>query len=203
MPELPEVEAVARALRPLVRGQRIQRCQVLHKIAVRPQSAATLRRRLEGRRVQQVERRGKYLVLRLDDGCCCAALQAGWATRLVRWQPGERSHRCRAAFPARHTGLCGPAALRARAVVPGAGGGGGDSEAGPGSACARFHARLFTRSYWEESPADEAAADGPDARRRARQHLCKRVALAGAHQPAAVVASRAAGGGATAPQSHC
>lgn len=69
MPELPEVESVARALRPLVRGRRIQRCEVLHAIAVRPQSAATLRRRLEGRRVDQVERRGKYLLLRLDDGC--------------------------------------------------------------------------------------------------------------------------------------
>lgn len=69
MPELPEVEAVARTLRPLVRGRRIRRCDVFHAIAVRPQSAAALRRQIEGRRVKEVERRGKYLALQLDEGC--------------------------------------------------------------------------------------------------------------------------------------
>lgn len=69
MPELPEVEAVARTLRLLVRGRRIERCDVLHAIAVRPQSAATLRKRMEDRRVENVERHGKYLALRLDEGC--------------------------------------------------------------------------------------------------------------------------------------
>lgn len=69
MPELPEVEAVARTLRPLVRGRRIERCEVLHAIAARPQSAATLRRKMAGRRVENVERHGKYLALRLDEGC--------------------------------------------------------------------------------------------------------------------------------------
>lgn len=69
MPELPEVEAVARAVRPLVCGRTIQRCAVIHPIAVQPQSASGLRRRLGRRRVGAVERRGKYLLLRLDQGC--------------------------------------------------------------------------------------------------------------------------------------
>jgi formamidopyrimidine-DNA glycosylase len=69
MPELPEVESVARALRPLVCGRTIQRCAVRHSIAVKPQSPRRVRRALEGRRVLGVERRGKYLVLRLDRGC--------------------------------------------------------------------------------------------------------------------------------------
>ncbi len=69
MPELPEVEAVARTLRPLVTGQRIVCCRVLPPIAVRPQSAATLCRNLSGRRIRAVERRGKYLLLQLDRGC--------------------------------------------------------------------------------------------------------------------------------------
>jgi len=68
MPELPEVEAIARTLGPLVRGQRIARCRVLHPIAVRPQPVATLRRGLEGQRVEGVERQGKYLLLRLGKG---------------------------------------------------------------------------------------------------------------------------------------
>ncbi len=69
MPELPEVEAVARTLRPLVRGQTVHRCQVLHSIAARPQGPAELRRGAEGQRVEGVERRGKYLLLRLGRGC--------------------------------------------------------------------------------------------------------------------------------------
>ncbi|MGC2333754.1 MAG: DNA-formamidopyrimidine glycosylase family protein, partial [Candidatus Acidiferrales bacterium] len=76
MPELPEVEAVARALRPLVIGQTILRCRVIHPIAVRPTSgrgaaraAATIEKNARGRTTRAVERRGKYLILRLDRGC--------------------------------------------------------------------------------------------------------------------------------------
>jgi formamidopyrimidine-DNA glycosylase len=75
MPELPEVEAVARALRPFVRGQTIRRCRVIHPIAVRPGSgrgakkaAELLERKARGARVCAVDRRGKYLLLLLDRG---------------------------------------------------------------------------------------------------------------------------------------
>lgn len=68
MPELPEVESVVRALRPLVVGRRIRRSRVVHAIAVRPSSPAALSRRLAGQRIRAVERRGKYVVLRLDRG---------------------------------------------------------------------------------------------------------------------------------------
>ena len=68
MPELPEVEAVARTLRPLVCGQTIVRCRVIHSIAARPQGPARLRRSVEGQRIEGVERRGKYLLLRLSRG---------------------------------------------------------------------------------------------------------------------------------------
>lgn len=75
MPELPEVEAVAGALRPFVRGQTIRRCRVIHPIAVRPgsgrgakQAAELLERKARGARVRAVNRRGKYLVLLLDRG---------------------------------------------------------------------------------------------------------------------------------------
>jgi formamidopyrimidine-DNA glycosylase len=76
MPELPEVEAVARALRPLVAGRTIRRCRVIHPIAVRPssgrgakQAAAIIEKNAEGRKIRAVERYGKYLVLALDRGC--------------------------------------------------------------------------------------------------------------------------------------
>ncbi len=68
MPELPEVEAVARALRPLVKGQRIRCLHVFHAIALKPQSPAEAAKIVEGRLVQDVIRRGKYLFLALDRG---------------------------------------------------------------------------------------------------------------------------------------
>jgi len=68
MPELPEVEAIARTLRPLVRGQRIRCLHLFHDIALKPQLAADVARLVEGRRVLEVFRRGKYLFLELDRG---------------------------------------------------------------------------------------------------------------------------------------
>jgi len=68
MPELPEVEAVVRTLRPLVQGQRIRCAHVLHPIAVKPQNPASLAEFVAGRRIRSIERRGKYVVLVLDRG---------------------------------------------------------------------------------------------------------------------------------------
>ena len=68
MPELPEVEAVARTLRPMVRGQRIRCVHVFHAIATRPQPVAELAKLSEGKQVVTVSRRGKYLFLELDRG---------------------------------------------------------------------------------------------------------------------------------------
>jgi len=68
MPELPEVEAVALALRSLVEGKRIRCVHVFHPIATRPQSQAQFTRIAEGRRIQGVRRHGKYLFLELDHG---------------------------------------------------------------------------------------------------------------------------------------
>jgi formamidopyrimidine-DNA glycosylase len=68
MPELPEVEAVVRTLSPVVRGRRIRCAHVLHPIATKPQSAAHVSRLVEGKRIRTVERKGKYVLLRLDQG---------------------------------------------------------------------------------------------------------------------------------------
>ncbi|MBK8209025.1 MAG: bifunctional DNA-formamidopyrimidine glycosylase/DNA-(apurinic or apyrimidinic site) lyase [Rhodospirillales bacterium] len=65
MPELPEVETVRRGLLPVLAG---------HRLAVVEQRRSDLRfplpvdfaRRLAGRRIENIERRGKYLLIRLD-----------------------------------------------------------------------------------------------------------------------------------------
>jgi formamidopyrimidine-DNA glycosylase len=68
MPELPEVEAVVRTLRPLVQGQRIRCVHVFHPIAVKPQQARRLADVATERRIERVERKGKYVLLMLDWG---------------------------------------------------------------------------------------------------------------------------------------
>src|SRR5712672_1148374 len=68
MPELPEVEAVVRTLRPLVKDRRIRCVHVFHPIATKPQGAARVARHAQGQRIRAVGRKGKYVLLTLDRG---------------------------------------------------------------------------------------------------------------------------------------
>jgi formamidopyrimidine-DNA glycosylase len=68
MPELPEVEAVVRTLRPLVRDRRIRCVHVFHPIATKPQAASHVVRHALGRRIRTVRRKGKYVLIVLDRG---------------------------------------------------------------------------------------------------------------------------------------
>jgi formamidopyrimidine-DNA glycosylase len=68
MPELPEVEAVAQTLRPLVERRKIRCVHVLHPIATKPQAPSQVARVAEGQRIESVQRKGKYLWLQLPNG---------------------------------------------------------------------------------------------------------------------------------------
>jgi len=68
MPELPEVEAVVRTLRRLVRDRRIRCVHVFHTIATKPQTASHVARQAHGRSIRTVDRKGKYVLLVLDRG---------------------------------------------------------------------------------------------------------------------------------------
>ncbi|MBI4494735.1 MAG: DNA-formamidopyrimidine glycosylase [Chloroflexi bacterium] len=73
MPELPEVETTARGLRALIVGCRIGAVGGIDWPRMLPTSAPDeLARALVGRTIQAVERRGKYLLLRLDDAASLA-----------------------------------------------------------------------------------------------------------------------------------
>ena len=65
MPELPEVETIARGLDPALRGRRIRSVDVLDAISA-PQGPKPFARRLAGRRVLAVRRRAKLLLLDLE-----------------------------------------------------------------------------------------------------------------------------------------
>ena len=68
MPELPEVEVTRRQLEPLLVGRRIARVHTTAPSYFFLTPPAELRRRLRGRRVDRIERIGKYLLGHLDSG---------------------------------------------------------------------------------------------------------------------------------------
>ncbi|MQA72853.1 MAG: bifunctional DNA-formamidopyrimidine glycosylase/DNA-(apurinic or apyrimidinic site) lyase [Solirubrobacterales bacterium] len=72
VPELPEVETIRRQLEPEVRGRVIARVEVLDERWTRPEPPAATEEALAGRRIEAVDRRGKYLLVRLDDGATLA-----------------------------------------------------------------------------------------------------------------------------------
>jgi formamidopyrimidine-DNA glycosylase len=66
MPELPEVETIRRQLGPELAGRRIDRLEVTDPLWSRPLAPEELGRAVLGRRIRGLDRRGKYLLLRLD-----------------------------------------------------------------------------------------------------------------------------------------
>jgi formamidopyrimidine-DNA glycosylase len=68
MPELPEVETVARQLEPELEGHRIESLEVLDERWSRPVPAAELGAAVSGRTIEGLGRRGKHLLLALDGG---------------------------------------------------------------------------------------------------------------------------------------
>ena len=68
MPELPEVETERGRLAQRLEGRRIAAARIDDPRLTRPEDPAVVAARLAGERVDAVERRGKYLVLRLGEG---------------------------------------------------------------------------------------------------------------------------------------
>jgi formamidopyrimidine-DNA glycosylase len=67
MPELPEVETIVRELRPRLTGRRIIAAEILHPRIVRF-SKVDVSSAAGGRRIEEVARHGKFILLRLDVG---------------------------------------------------------------------------------------------------------------------------------------
>ncbi|RAU24030.1 DNA-formamidopyrimidine glycosylase [Paramagnetospirillum kuznetsovii] len=95
MPELPEVETVARGLSKVWEGRRFASV-VCHRAGLRIPFPADMARRLTGRRVDSVGRRAKYLVTRLDGGLVMLG-HLGMSGRMVisglrNTPPGRHDH---------------------------------------------------------------------------------------------------------------
>lgn len=90
MPELPEVETTRRGIEPYARGRRVCALRV-HESRLRWKVDPSLARRVAGTHITAVERRAKYLLLRLDDGATLI-LHLGMSGSL-RVLPTDTPHR--------------------------------------------------------------------------------------------------------------
>jgi len=94
VPELPEVETIVTDLRPQLAGRRIESVQLTRDPAIRGRlvrypNATTFIRRLRGRTIRSVERRGKYLVMPLDNDGERLVVHLGMTGHLRVWEPEE------------------------------------------------------------------------------------------------------------------
>jgi len=92
MPELPEVETVCRGLAPLFEGNRFARV-TLRRRDLRIPFPKDLVSRLQGRRVERVFRRAKYVVMTLDSGdALIAHLGMSGSMTVVKGNPPLDAH---------------------------------------------------------------------------------------------------------------
>jgi len=90
MPELPEVETVVRSVAAHLAGRRIVSTSFTSRF-VTPGSRAKLSRRLAGRRIESVTRRGKFILIALDQGTLTVHL--GMTGKLLlSGEAGEHTH---------------------------------------------------------------------------------------------------------------
>ena len=87
MPELPEVETIRRGLVPLVTESRISALTVRER-RLRWPIARRLAGQVAGRRIASIGRRGKYLLLELEDGCLMIHLGMSGS---LRYLPGAET----------------------------------------------------------------------------------------------------------------
>ena len=67
MPELPEVETIRRQLAPAIEGRRLERIQILDPRWSDPAPPEAIEQAVENRRIERLDRRGKYLIAELAD----------------------------------------------------------------------------------------------------------------------------------------
>jgi formamidopyrimidine-DNA glycosylase len=88
MPELPEVETIRSQLAPLVEGRRLAKVEILDPRWCSPLAPHELSAAVEGRVVERLSRRGKYLVWELEDEVYL--LMHLRMTGTLLWEPRER-----------------------------------------------------------------------------------------------------------------
>ncbi len=95
MPELPEVETICRTLRKLVIGLSITEVQILWPAVVQNWQNSDFREVVTGRRIINIERRGKYLLFMLDRGWTLLShlrMTGRWTYYAEKQEPERHTH---------------------------------------------------------------------------------------------------------------
>lgn len=90
MPELPEVETTRRGIEPHISGKRIKRVHVRQPKLRWPVPAEI--HKAEGRKLQAVERRGKYLLFRFSNGTIISHLGMSGSMRIIQYNEPPMFH---------------------------------------------------------------------------------------------------------------
>ena len=90
MPELPEVETVRRAIAPVLEGRTLEQVEINDVRLTRPEDPVAVAAELTGERVEHVDRRGKYLIVRFVSGR--ALLIHLRMTGSLLQEPRQKSH---------------------------------------------------------------------------------------------------------------
>jgi formamidopyrimidine-DNA glycosylase len=91
MPELPEVETTRRSVAPSVVGRRIAKL-IVYDPRLRWPVPASLKKSLEGRTVDALDRRSKYLLFRVGEGTLLVHLGMTGSLRVHTNAPARRPH---------------------------------------------------------------------------------------------------------------
>ncbi|HEU4658850.1 MAG TPA: bifunctional DNA-formamidopyrimidine glycosylase/DNA-(apurinic or apyrimidinic site) lyase [Capillimicrobium sp.] len=110
MPELPEVETIRRGVAPHVEGRVLRELRIDDARWCEPLAAAELAAALEGRRLEALDRRGKYLIWRFEDEAHLLVHLRMTGTLLIDPAPGTPYERVRFRFdgPGPELAFCDP-----------------------------------------------------------------------------------------------
>ncbi len=97
VPELPEVETVVRGLNSQIRGKTIEEITVFDEELLRNVEVGTLKEELEGKKVTDVRRRGKYVLLEIQGGKL-TAIHLRMTGKLLVQERGEKTEYARISF---------------------------------------------------------------------------------------------------------
>ncbi len=92
MPELPEVETIARTLRPALVGRTILSAELRWKRSLATPSPAVFARRIQGQRIEAVGRRAKFLHLHLSQGALLIHLRMSGDLQVVQGDYAPAKH---------------------------------------------------------------------------------------------------------------
>ena len=87
MPEMPEVEQVRKTLLPHIKGKQIKKIEVFLPRLIQYPTSELFVKKLTGRKILDVKRRGKYLLLQTDKGTLVVHLRMTGALVVSEIEP--------------------------------------------------------------------------------------------------------------------